>query len=206
MFLEVMNSPVSGAAKRRRQSPADDTRSSGGMLRAPRHLREQRFRLRSRIAHRCATLSRMPARSPYHETVLEHHRRPRNFGSLPQFTHAADGINAMCGDRLRVEVECRGERIVALRFSGESCAIAIASASMMSELVTGLDGAAVAELAARLRSVIDGAIERDDRLGPLNSLAPLRSHAARRKCAMLAWATLDAALAGEITATTEAAG
>ena len=145
----------------------------------------------------------MPHRSVYHEIVLEHHRHPRNFGVLPQWTHAADGINALCGDRLRIELECRDGKIATLRFCGEACAIAIASASMMTEAVTGLDAERVSDLAGRLRAVIEGTIERDEALGPLNSLAPLRPHAARRKCAMLAWATLHAALAGAAAATTE---
>lgn len=147
----------------------------------------------------------MPGNSPYHQTVLDHHRHPRNFGSLPDFTHAADGVNALCGDRLRVELQCRGGRITALRFSGESCAIAIAAASMMSEAVAGGDPARAGELAGRLRALIEGSVEYDDELGPLNCLAPLRTHPARRKCALLPWATLQAALAGDATATTEPA-
>ena len=145
----------------------------------------------------------MSDRSPYHEIVLEHSRHPRNFGSLPGFTHAADGVNALCGDRLRVELVCRDGRIAVLRFSGESCAIAMASASMMSEAVADAEGAHAGELAGRLRAVIEGAIERDDQLGPLNCMAPLRAHPARRKCAMLPWATLAAALAGVTTVSTE---
>jgi nitrogen fixation NifU-like protein len=141
--------------------------------------------------------------TPYHAIVLEHQRNPRNFGALAGFTHAANGDNALCGDHVRVEVEYRDGRVVAMRFSGESCAIATASASMLSEIATGRDAAAIAELAMRLRALVGGEIERDATLGALNALAELRNYPSRRKCALLPWAALSAALAGTANATTE---
>lgn len=144
----------------------------------------------------------MQVPSPYHEIVLEHQRHPRNFGALPAFTHAADGVNALCGDRLRVEIEYRGA-IVAVRFRGESCAIAIASASIMSELVADSDVAAVAALENRFGALISGAGGHDALLGAANAFVELRHYASRRKCALLPWATLRAALAGAASATTE---
>jgi nitrogen fixation NifU-like protein len=141
----------------------------------------------------------------YHQIVLDHQRNPRNFGVLPAFTHAADGANVLCGDYLRVELDCRNGHIVALRFSGESCAIATASASMMSELVAGKDAAAIAGLEAQLRALINGEVERDDALGAINALGALRNYPSRRKCALLPWAALRAALSGSKDATTETA-
>jgi nitrogen fixation NifU-like protein len=143
------------------------------------------------------------ASSPYLDIVLAHRRAPRNFGTLPAHTHAADGDNALCGDRLRVEIECRDGRIAALRFSGESCAIATASASIMSELVADADAATIADLESRLRALVAGAVLHDAALGEANAFAGLRSYASRRKCALLPWAALRAALAGTPTATTE---
>ena len=145
----------------------------------------------------------MSAPSPYHEIVLEHQRRPRNFGALPAFTHAADGVNALCGDRLRLELDCRDGRVVAVGFTGESCAIALASASIMSELVAGSEAGAIAALAARFEALVAGECGRDDALGAANAFAGLRHYVSRRKCALLPWATLHAALAGTATATTE---
>jgi nitrogen fixation NifU-like protein len=138
----------------------------------------------------------MHAASPYQALVLEHHRHPRNFGTLAGFSHAADGANALCGDRLRIELDCRAGRIAALRFHGESCAIATASASMMSELVIGADAATIAALEARLGALIAGEVDTAPELGAAAALAVLRHHLIRRKCALLPWATLRAALAG----------
>jgi len=154
-----------------------------------------------RKLRRSATVAGMPA--PYHAIVLEHQRQPRNFGALPGFTHAANGDNALCGDHLRMELECRDGRIVALRFSGDSCAIATASASMLSEIVAGCDAASIAGLKTRLHALVNGEIESDAALGALNALGQLRHYPSRRKCALLPWATLSAALAGTADATTE---
>lgn len=145
----------------------------------------------------------MPLPAPYHAAVLDHHRHPRNFGLLPGHTHAADGANPLCGDRLRVELRCRDGRIAALRFSGEACAIATASASMMSELVLGADAAGVAALQARLDALLSGACTHDAALGAANALGELRHFASRRSCAALPWAALQAALAGVESASTE---
>ena len=145
--------------------------------------------------------SMLPA--PYHDVVVDHHRHPRNFGALPGCTHAADGANPLCGDRLRVELRLHGGLIAALRFSGDACAIATASASIMSELVIGADAAGVAHLRSRLDAVLSGACEHDAVLGPANALAGLRDYASRRPCALLPWAAVQAALSGAAAATTE---
>ncbi|HEY0179740.1 MAG TPA: SUF system NifU family Fe-S cluster assembly protein [Dokdonella sp.] len=151
-----------------------------------------------------APTSAAGAHALYRDLVLEHKRRPRNFGTLTPHTHAADGVNALCGDRLRIELDCRAGRVLAVRFSGESCAIATASASMLSEHVVGLDAAAIADAAARFARLIEGEVDADASLGELQALGELRDHAARRKCALLPWATLAAALDGREHATTEA--
>lgn len=139
----------------------------------------------------------------YQEMVLDHHRAPRNFGSLDGYTHSADGANPLCGDSLRAEVVVVAGRITQLRFRGEACAIATATASMLSELVQGLDAAALAELQARFARAIGGAAPEDPGLAALNALRELARYPMRRKCALLPFATLHAALAGEQTTTTD---
>lgn len=139
----------------------------------------------------------------YPQVVLDHYRNPRNRGSLDACTHAADGVNALCGDALHIELACTPDRrIAAIRFSGEACAITTATASMLSELVHGMDADEVALVAQRFERVIEGAGEEGD-LGELNAMAELQRHPARRKCAQLPWATLRAALAGQSHTTTE---
>ncbi|HEY0230401.1 MAG TPA: SUF system NifU family Fe-S cluster assembly protein [Dokdonella sp.] len=145
----------------------------------------------------------MSAAALYPQVVLDHYRNPRNRGRVDGCTHAADGVNALCGDTLHVELDCTGDRrIAAIRFSGEACAITTATASMLSELVGGMDEAEVALVAQRFEQLIGGAGE-DRALGDLNAMAELQRHPARRKCAQLPWATLRAALAGQSHTTTE---
>ena len=145
----------------------------------------------------------MPEQRLYQELVLDHYRNPRNRGALDGCTHAADGVNPLCGDSLRVELVCADGRIAAMKFSGEACAITTATASMLSELVAGFDVGELAALNAPFDRLLRGEVEADETLGPLNALAELRRHPLRRKCAELPWATLRAALEGTSRVSTE---
>lgn len=139
----------------------------------------------------------------YTQNVLEHSRAPRNFGRLEGHTHAADGANPLCGDTLRCELRSVDGRIDALRFSGSACAVARATASMLSGVAAGRSAAQIAALEQRFVRVIEGQVDGDGELGELNAMQALARHASRRKCALLPFATLRAALAGAPTATTE---
>ena len=66
----------------------------------------------------------------YQQVVLDHYRNPHHRGVLDGCTHAADGANPLCGDRLRIELRCEGGRIGDMAFTGEACAIATATASV----------------------------------------------------------------------------
>ena len=145
----------------------------------------------------------MPEQRLYQELVLDHYKNPRNRGALDGCTHAADGVNPLCGDSLRVELVCANGRIAAMKFSGEACAITTATASMLSELAVGRDASEIAALNAPFDRLLAGEIDAADALGPLNALAELKRHPSRRKCAELPWATLRAALGGEARITTE---
>jgi nitrogen fixation NifU-like protein len=138
----------------------------------------------------------------YQQVVLDHYRRPRHRGSVDDCTHAAEGANPLCGDRLRIELLLEGGRIVRLGFAGEACAIATASASMLGDLVSGLPSSEVATLSARFSHMIESGAADED-LGELNALRDLQQYPSRRKCAQLPWATLRAALAGDAHASTE---
>jgi len=139
----------------------------------------------------------------YQQTVLDHYRNPRNHGVLAACTHAADGVNPLCGDSLHVELKCVDGRIVDMRFSGEACAITTAAASMLSELVAGCDAGDVAALNAPFEQLLSGDLAAVETLGALNALGELRRYPSRRKCAELPWATLRAALAGTARISTE---
>jgi nitrogen fixation NifU-like protein len=144
----------------------------------------------------------------YQEIVLAHNRAPRRFGTLPAPTHAADGANARCGDHLRCELSAPAGRIDDVRFSGESCAVTTACASMLGDLLLGRTAADIAALEQRFRRVLDAACsdtDDDQALGELNALRALRAHPARHRCALLPFATVQAALAGIANASTEVA-
>jgi nitrogen fixation NifU-like protein len=145
----------------------------------------------------------LDATALYTQCVLDHQRAPRNFGRLEGHTHAADGANPLCGDSMHVELRCADGRIAAMRFDGAACAVATATASMLSEIAPGRSAGQIDELEARFRRLIDGTSAHDDLLADLNALSALARHPARRKCALLAFATLRAALAGTASATTE---
>lgn len=78
-------------------------------------------------------------RALYSEIILDHFRHPHNYGSLTAADVVCEEVNPLCGDRLRVELKLQGSVIEAARFSGDGCAISIAAASMLTELVLGAD-------------------------------------------------------------------
>ena len=139
----------------------------------------------------------------YTQTVLDHYRAPRNFGALVSPTHAAEGANPLCGDTLRVELRCEDGRVAEMRFSGEACAIAKATASMLSELAVDRSAGELAGLEQVFILLVGGKVSGHDQLGGLNAMRELANHPVRQKCALLPFATLRAALAGLDSATTE---
>ena len=74
----------------------------------------------------------------YQEFILDHYRNPRNFGSLPSPDAAAEDVNPLCGDAIRMEIKVGGGVVEDVRFSGKGCAISQASASMITESVKGM--------------------------------------------------------------------
>jgi nitrogen fixation NifU-like protein len=75
----------------------------------------------------------------YSDTLLDHFRNPRNYGSLPSPDVAYEEFNPLCGDRIRIELKISDNRIAAARFVGDGCAICIAAASMLTVLVLDAD-------------------------------------------------------------------
>jgi len=109
---------------------------------------------------------------------------------------SGEGHNPLCGDRLTVYVRIEGGVIADASFQGFGCAIATASASLMSEAVKGRTRAEAAELFGAVHGMLTGGPVDSVRLGKLAALAGVRAFPARVKCASLAWHTLNAALAG----------
>jgi len=136
----------------------------------------------------------------YQEILLDHYRRPRNFGPLEDADREIDGHNPLCGDRVTLRLRLAGDRVEEARFEGSGCAISTASASMMTEAVKGKSVAEAVELGERFRSRLTGGqrSDADDDLGDLLALDGVRGFPMRVKCATLAWHALREALSGSV--------
>jgi nitrogen fixation NifU-like protein len=135
----------------------------------------------------------------YRDVILDHNRKPRNFGRLDPADASVQGFNPLCGDRLNLSLQLAGDRITDIRFDGQGCAISTASASLMTEAVKGRSRADALALFDRVhRLLTDDDAPPADALGKLAALSGVREYPARVKCASLCWHTLVAALkAGE---------
>ncbi|MBI2307410.1 MAG: SUF system NifU family Fe-S cluster assembly protein [Rhodocyclales bacterium] len=139
-------------------------------------------------------------RDLYQEMVVDHSRRPRNFGRPADANHHAEGYNPLCGDRVTVYLRVVDGVIEAVGFEGSGCAISTASASLMTEALKGKTPAEAEALFADFRALVSGTAPGGGAaaaLGKLAVLAGVQEFPARVKCATLAWHTLRAALHDE---------
>jgi nitrogen fixation NifU-like protein len=135
----------------------------------------------------------------YQEVILDHNRRPRNWGALADATRKAEGFNPLCGDRLTLYVKVDGDRLTGVSFEGSGCAISKASASLMTDAIKGRTIGEVTALFDRVHDMLTTPIDRpvdEKAVGKLAVLAGVREFPTRVKCASLAWHTLRSALAG----------
>jgi nitrogen fixation NifU-like protein len=140
----------------------------------------------------------------YGEVILDHNRRPRHFGTLDD-ARRGEGHNPVCGDRLTVFVRLRDGVISDASFQGFGCAIAMATASLMTDYVIGRTVAEAETMFGRFRRLIAASADDPvDDLGPLAALAGIRRFPVRLKCATLPWQALLAAAhsdAGSVVST-----
>jgi nitrogen fixation NifU-like protein len=147
------------------------------------------------------------SRQLYQEVILDHNRKPRNWGRVADATHHAEGVNPLCGDRLLLDVKVANDGIEAIAFEGESCAICKASASMMTAAVKGKPREDAERLVQEFRDMATGTLDAAKdahHLGRLTVFAGVRDLPTRVKCAILPWHTLHAALNSLGTTSTEA--
>src|ERR1700681_3117466 len=138
-------------------------------------------------------------RDLYHDVILEHSKRPRNFRTLEGANCSAEGFNPLCGDHFTVFLEVEDGKIRDVVFQGSGCAISKASASMMTQALKGKTRQDADELFEHFHNVVTGhaaAHASDAELGKLTVFSGVSEFPARVKCATLAWHTLQAALAG----------
>lgn len=136
-------------------------------------------------------------RELYQEVILDHSKRPRNFGKPGSATHSAHGRNPLCGDTLTVFLDVRDGTIADIAWEGHGCAISTASASMMTESLKGKSIEEGRNLFEWFHRLLTAPPDLGQPAGPLGKLAVftgVREFPVRVKCATLAWHTLKAAL------------
>jgi nitrogen fixation NifU-like protein len=142
----------------------------------------------------------------YQEVILDHNRKPRNWGALADATHRAEGVNPLCGDRIQLGVKLADDAVEAIAFEGEACAICKASASMMTSAVKGKARAEAEQLIQEFRDMATGKLDTSKdahRLGRLTVFSGVRDLPTRVKCAILPWHTLHAAFHSIASTSTE---
>jgi len=145
----------------------------------------------------------MSLRELYQEVILDHSKAPRNFGRLETPSGESHGHNPLCGDTVTIYLKVKDGIVEDIRFQGRGCAISMASASMMTEILKGRSIAEVKNMFERFHGLVTtgeeacgGGFETAD-LDKLVVLAGVREFPMRVKCATLPWHTMKAALAGE---------
>ena len=146
-------------------------------------------------------------RELYQEVILDHTKRPRNFGKLERTSHRAEGFNPICGDAVCINLDVEDGVVKAVSFEGHGCAISTASASLMTEAVKGRSAEEVERLFEKFHALVTSSLQSEAEVGNLGKLrvfAGVREFPMRVKCATLSWHTLRAALSeSHATVTTE---
>ena len=145
-------------------------------------------------------------RELYQQVIIEHNKKPRNYGDLECCTHHAHGLNPLCGDDIVIKAVVEDGIVKDIRFQGQGCAISKASCSLMTVQIKGRPVAEAEVLVEQFREMIRGGLDpaRDPNiLGKLSLFQSVKNLPSRVKCAVLPWATLHSALTGEETVSTE---
>ena len=139
----------------------------------------------------------------YQEIIVDHNRKPRNFGKLDGANRIAEGYNPLCGDRLKLYVKLDDGRIADIHFDGSGCAISVASASLMTDTLKGKTLAEAGRMFDNFHHLVTDERAPDQhqvaQLGNLAALLGVREYPARVKCATLCWHALHSALADNKT-------
>jgi nitrogen fixation protein NifU and related proteins len=148
----------------------------------------------------------MDSKQLYQEVILDHNKKPRNWGKLANASHAAEGLNPLCGDHIWLSLKLNGDRVENVAFEGESCAICKASSSMMTTNVKGKTVDETEQMIREFRDMATGQLDtaaNAHHLGRLTVFAGVRDLPSRVKCAILPWHTLHAALHSQASVSTE---
>ncbi len=133
----------------------------------------------------------------YQDLILDHGRRPRHQGEMPDATHSMDGDNPLCGDQLTIFLKVENDTISKASFVGHGCAISMAATSMMLEFAIGKSLKEFEIMYQAYHQLLTGEeVVNKDKLGKLEAFSGVAQYPMRVKCATLCWHTMDAALKG----------
>ena len=137
----------------------------------------------------------------YQDIILEHGKNPRNLGKCEGYSHEAKGYNPLCGDKVHVYLKLdNGKKVECLTFEGDGCAISLASASIMTELIRGKSVNDAKEIMNAFLNMIKNTSKiqsnhlDEDQKTKLMSLSGVKQYPMRVKCATLSWHTLISAI------------
>lgn len=130
----------------------------------------------------------------YRDLILDHYRSPRNRGVIAEPDVDLIQHNPVCGDEIRLTAKIVDGRVSSIEFTGQGCSISQASASMLTDMVTGRDIEGIAELADSFRNMLRGNEPNERLMEDLMALKGVSKYPVRVKCAVLAWDTLQKAL------------
>ena len=146
----------------------------------------------------------MDLKQLYQDIILEHGKSPRNLGKCEGYSHDAKGYNPLCGDKVHVYLKLDKEKKVeGLSFEGDGCAISLASASIMTDLVKGKSFDETKEIMNAFIDMIKNTSKiqsnhlDEDQKTKLMSLSGVKQFPMRVKCATLSWHTLNSAIKGK---------
>ena len=146
----------------------------------------------------------MDLKELYQDIILEHGKSPRNLGKCEGYNHDAKGYNPLCGDKVHIYIKLDNKKKVeSLTFEGEGCAISLASASIMTELVKGKSFDEAKDIMSAFLNMIKNTSEiksnhlDEDQKTKLMSLSGVKQFPMRVKCATLSWHTLVSAIEGK---------
>ena len=134
----------------------------------------------------------------YQSIILDHNRRPKNYGSLDGATNRAEGRNPLCGDEVAVELKVQRDAIEDVRFTATGCAVSRAAASIMTQAVKGKSRAEVNRLFTQFHELVTGKLkptpQEARKMGEMAAFSGVSRFPVRVKCASMPWHTLQAAL------------
>ncbi len=143
----------------------------------------------------------MDLKDLYQEIILDHGKNPRNLGKFDNYNKDAKGNNPLCGDNVHVYLRLNeNKKVEDIAFEGHGCAISMASASIMTDMVRGKEEKEVKEIVndflkmIKEKDSLDNNILKDDDKTKLMSLSGVKQYPMRVKCATLSWHTLTSAL------------